>query len=159
MKKIFILLIFLTSSLLFADKSNEYRNEFGLALGGNTGYGLMYKHNLNDTIAIKTTGGFFFDSHNYSYNLGVTLNRSLQRTEILEFYLSGGFLFTSESIYENGNEKDYRTLIGLGLSLKPGIFSVSFEFHQIFEKSVRSQSGRSEFFVYPMVGVTLGILL
>jgi len=162
MKKIFILLILMSSLLMAKD---ELKDEFGLALGGNTGYGLMYKHHLSKTLIVKTNGGFYLDKDNRAYNLGISLQHSLRENKILNFYLTSGFLITSETksydYYDNNNyhdstEIDYRYLLGLGITRYRGNFAISLEFHEIFEQSI--DESRKKFYIYPMVGVTIGIL-
>ncbi len=164
MKKIFILLILMSSLLMAKD---ELKDEFGLALGGNTGYGVMYKHHLSKTLIVKTNGGFYVDKDNKAYNLGVSLQHSLRENKILNFYITSGFLITSETIsnynydynyehYEKTTEIDYRYLLGLGITKFSGNFAFSMEFHEIFEQS--RNGSRVDFNIYPMVGVTVGIL-
>lgn len=162
MKKIFILLILMSSLLMAKD---ELKDEFGLALGGNTGYGIMYKHHLSKTLIVKTNGGFYTDKENQAYNLGISLQHSLRENKILNFYLTSGFLITSETSsyynynhddYEKGTEIDYRYLLGLGITRYSGNFAFSLEFHEIFEQSM--SGSKKEIYIYPMVGVTIGIL-
>jgi len=162
MKKMFILLIFLATSILSGqDKVMEVRDQFGIALGGNTGYGLTYKTNLDEKISLRGVLGYAFNKRDYFYSVALTGNYSLRRTKLFDFYFSAGGLVTGEKEDRNSStiiykETDYRAIIGLGFELRNNALSFSVEFHQIFENSI---TDKSTFNIYPMVGFTFGLLL
>jgi hypothetical protein len=173
MKKMIFLFIII-ASITLANENGELKDEFGFAVGANIGYGLTYKHALSNEVSIRVTGGYFHESDT-TYSFGAEIDYSLKRNKYMDFFLSLGALHTYEenSYYDDYyyndygydeyyNEHDTRGMIGFGISSYVGdVFSFSLEFHQVFEYSLRTSSDsedRSEFNIYPMVGMTVGFL-
>jgi len=177
MKRLFFLLMIITS-IAMAEEYNNAKDEFGFAIGPNIGWGLSYKHNLYENVSVRVTAGYFHDTQT-SYNLGVEVDYSLKRNKYIDFFLSIGAIHTYEEKnfdydYDNDNyddggsagEHDTRGAIGIGFSSYFWeLLSVSLEFHEVFEysslKSLTSKyedKDKSEFSIYPMVGLTVGFL-
>ena len=174
MKKLIFLFIIMATTIMAGEnnENNGAKEEFGIAIGPSIGWGLSYRHPLNEKLSLRVTGGYFHDNDT-SYNLGIELDYSLKRNKYMDFFLSTGAVHTyeenvyysyGENNYSNGNdgkEHDTRFAIGIGFSSYfYDLLIVSIEFHQVFEYSALSgnEKNRTEFNIYPMVGYTMGFL-
>ena len=173
MKKLIFLFIILTATIMAGEnvENNGLKDEFGIALGPGIGWGLSYRHTLDEKLSVRITGGYFHDN-NTTYNLGVELNYSLKRNQYMDFFLSGGLLHTYEEhsyyyygddVYtEKSREYDTRGVIGIGFSSYIyDLLIISVQFQEIFEYDYRSSENtdtRKEFNIYPMIGYTIGFM-
>ena len=182
MKKIIFLFILISSTLLGAE-NNSNKSEFGFALGTGIGFGLTFKTGLSENTAIRFTGGFIgngggdnrykskSEKNSLNYNIASQINYSIQKNDSMNIYFS----FAVTHSYELRNtynfdphydgkpnkvkEYDTRGALGFGLAnYFSDSLSLTLEVHQVFEYSYKPDKNLKNFYMYPTLGLAIGIL-
>lgn len=98
------LLLFFTSH-----SEEELKQGLGFAAGYISAVGISYKVHTPGKLCLQFTGGVWKTKKKLSYDLGLLLQRTLHRTEVIRFYiLTGvGYFHQREKKWDEGLRKDY----------------------------------------------------